>query len=165
MKPGDHPDFFRFPAPEGRSRESSIRLDRAGRFWHDGELVSHAGMAKAFATWISRHPDDGRFILSNGYDWTYFSVEDAPFFITRVTPDGDQLKVQLSDGTEELLDLETLCEGADAALFARVKAGAYQARFTQSAQIALAPLLVEDADGRVLLAVGERRLDIPARNA
>ena len=39
MKPGDHPEFFRFPAPEGRSRESTILLDREGRFWHDGELV------------------------------------------------------------------------------------------------------------------------------
>lgn len=165
MKPGDHPEFFRFPPPEGRSRESTIHLDKNGRFWHDGEPVEHAGMAKAFAAWISKHPDDGRFILTNGYDWTYFSVEDTPFFITRVIPEPGQVVVELSDGTAETLDLETLSEGAESALFAQVKAGAYAARFTQSAQLGLAPLLVEDSSGRVLLEVGQRRYAIPARKA
>src|SRR5205809_4885030 len=80
MRPGDHPEFFRFPAPEGRSRESSIVLDREGRFHHNGALVEHPGMARAFASWIDLHPDDGRFILNNGYDWSYFRVEDVPFF-------------------------------------------------------------------------------------
>ncbi len=64
MKPGDHPEFFRFPAPEGRSRESTIRLDGRGRFWHDGALVEHAGLA-AGASLVDRpaprrrplHPD------------------------------------------------------------------------------------------------------------
>src|SRR5580704_9868593 len=81
VKPGDHPDFFRFPAPEGRSRESSIRLDANGHFWHDGAPVEHLGLADALHGWISRHPDDGRYILTNGYDWTYFSVDDAPYFV------------------------------------------------------------------------------------
>ena len=42
MKPGDHPEFFRFPAPEGRSRESEIRLDAEGHFHDHGERVEHA---------------------------------------------------------------------------------------------------------------------------
>ena len=70
MKPGDHPEFFRFPAPEGRSRESTIRLDAEGRFHHEGNVVEHPKLAEAFHTWIARHPDDGRYILTNGYDWT-----------------------------------------------------------------------------------------------
>src|SRR5512138_1092762 len=81
MKPGDHPEFFRFPAPEGRSRESTIRLDAEGRFWHEQLLVEHRKLAAAMHTWISRHPDDGRYILTNGYDWTYFTVEDAPYTV------------------------------------------------------------------------------------
>src|SRR5690606_42127086 len=35
-------------------------------------------MARSFAAWMDRHPVDGRFILNNGYDWTYLEVEDAP---------------------------------------------------------------------------------------
>jgi len=79
MKPGEHPDFYRLAPPPGTSRESTIFLDAEGRFWHDGELVVHPSLESALHTWIARHPDDGRFILTNGYDWTYFRVEDAPF--------------------------------------------------------------------------------------
>ena len=57
MLPVEHPEFFRRPPPPGQSRESSIRLDADGRFWHAGELVRHPGMQAAFATWIRRHPD------------------------------------------------------------------------------------------------------------
>src|SRR5690606_13637499 len=78
VKPADHPEFFLRPPPPGRSRESTLRLDREGRFWHDGRRVEHPGMARSFAAWMDRHPVDGRFILNNGYDWTYLEVEDAP---------------------------------------------------------------------------------------
>jgi hypothetical protein len=119
MKPGDHPDFFRLPAPEGRSRESSIVLDAEGRFWHEGAPVSHRGMARAFASWIGRHPDDGRYVLNNGYDWSYFRVEDAPFFVERVElePATNTLMLELSDGTREALDPAALSLGRGGARF------------------------------------------------
>src|SRR5580704_11018271 len=104
MKPGDHPEFFRFPAPQGASRERTIRLDAEGRFFHEGALVEHPGLAAAMHTWIRRHPDDGRFILSNGYDWTYFTVEDAPYFVRGVREDGANLVLALSDATEHRWD-------------------------------------------------------------
>ena len=105
MRPGDHPDFFRLPAPEGRSRESTLRLDREGRFLHEGELVTHRGMARAFASWIARHPDDGRFILTNGYDWTYFTVEGTPYFVEGVRAGEDGPVLVLFDGSEEAPDI------------------------------------------------------------
>ena len=74
------------PAPEGRSRESTIRLDADGRFFHEGERVEHPGLEAAMHTWIARHPDDGRYILTNGYDWTYFTVDDVPFFVPGAGP-------------------------------------------------------------------------------
>ena len=86
VRPSEHPEFFRLPAPEGRSRESTIRLDAEGHFFHDGAPVEHAKLADAMHTWIARHPDDGRYILSNGYDWSYFTVEDAPFVVRSVQP-------------------------------------------------------------------------------
>src|SRR3954468_16729478 len=79
MKPGDHPDFFRFAPPPGASRESAIVLDREGRFWHEGERVEHPALERALRGWIARHPDDGRLILTNGYDWCYFRAEGAPY--------------------------------------------------------------------------------------
>src|SRR5688572_29087087 len=111
MKPGDHPEFFRLPPPPGQSRESGIVLDAEGRFWHRGERVQHPRMEAAFATWIRRHPDDGRYVLSNGYDWSYFEVQGTPFFVRGVAAEPAGLRLTLSDGSEELLDPTTLRVG------------------------------------------------------
>jgi uncharacterized protein len=147
MKPGDHPEFFRFPAPEGRSRESTLVLDAEGRFHHDGAIVEHPKLAEALHTWIARHPDDGRFILTNGYDWTYFTVEDVPFFVRSIEArDGDAILV-LSDGTREPLDPSTLRVGPRGELYLKVKAGAFDspfdAKMTRFAQNQLEPFLSE----------------------
>jgi uncharacterized protein len=163
MKPGDHPEFFRFPAHLGASRESTIALDPEGRFFHDGVLVEHPGLAHAMHTWIRRHPDDGRFILSNGYDWVYITVEDAPFFVRRIHREGDRVWLELTDGTREPWDPTHSWIGKGGALYAPVKAssdgGPFRARFTRHAQIALAPLL-QEAGGKVAVELGGRSIII-----
>jgi hypothetical protein len=147
MKPGDHPEFFRFPAPEGRSRESTIRLDGEGRFWHEGNPVEHAKLAQAMHGWVDRHPDDGRYVLTNGYDWTYFTVDDAPFYVRSVRLDGGGATLLLSDGTDEPWDPAASRIGAGEALYTTVKKGhergPFEAKFTRFAQAQLEPVLVE----------------------
>ena len=163
MKPGDHPEFFRLPPPPGRSRESTIVLDRQGRFWHDGELVTHTGMARAFASWIDVHPDDGRFILQNGYDWSYFEVEDVPYFVTSIAVRDGGVTLSLSDGSEELLAPESVSVGDSDAVYLRVKNGRFEARLTPAAQTALAPILHAGEDGEPELWVAGRRHRIGPR--
>lgn len=159
MRPGDHPEFFRFPAPEGRSRESSIVLDAEGRFHHDGALVVHPGLARAFASWLGVHPDDGRFVLNNGYDWSYLRVEDVPFFVLGVREAENEaaLSLQLSDGSESQLDPAALVLGARGALYTTVKDAKFRARFTQAAQIALGPWLVPGENHGIFLEIAGHR--------
>lgn len=163
MKPGDHPDFYRLAPPPGASRESTIVLDREGRFWHDGGRVDRPALEQALRSWISVHPDDGRLILTNGYDWCYFRAEGAPFVVDalRVEPDGS-VTLRLFDGTEEPLDPDTLSLDEEGAAHARVKAGRLDARFSRHAQTQLAPILVE-ADPPTVR-VGEREVKIPVRS-
>jgi hypothetical protein len=145
MKPGDHPEFFRFPAPEGQSRESTIRLDGEGHFWHDGALVDHPRLEEALHTWIARHPDDGRHILTNGYDWTYFTVDDVPFFVRGVRPDeGGALRLQLSNGEEATPTALSIGEGGALYAAVSVKGQSDEARFTRHAQTQLEPFLVDE---------------------
>jgi uncharacterized protein len=178
MKPGDHPEFFRFPPPEGRSRESTLRLDREGRFWHEDRLVEHPGLAAGLHSWISRHPDDERFILTNGYDWTYFTVEDAPFFVRALRFEPQRIVLVLSDGTEEAWDPESSRIGPDGAVYARVKEaaprGPFEAKFTRHAQASLGTVLVDaaaagaepdDPAERVLVRIGDHVHAIAAKNA
>ena len=167
MKPGEHPEFFRFPAPEGRSRESTLRLDGDGRFFHDDALVEHPKLAAALHTWIARHPDDGRFILTNGYDWTYFIVDDVPFFVRSVKQAGpgpaDQTDaiLVLSDGSEEPLEPETVRLGARGDLYLQVKrdakGGPFDAKMTRFAQTQLGPFLSEE-NGEVVLTTRRGRV-------
>lgn len=154
MKPGDHPEFYRLAAPAGRSRESTIVLDASGRFHHEGEPVQHRGLARAFASWIARHPDDGRFILTNQYDWCYFTVEDAPFFVTGVRASAVPVALSLFDGSEEALDPASLRLDDEGILRTRVKGGAFEARFRRSAQLAMEPLLADD--GLAVVIAGTR---------
>jgi hypothetical protein len=166
MKPGEHPEFFRFPAPEGRSRESTIRLDGEGRFFHDDVLVEHPKLRDALHTWIARHPDDGRYILTNGYDWTYFTVDDAPFVVRACDVDAEgHVTLALSNDDRVPLEPDTLEEADDGALYAQVtvKGERWPARFSRYAQAGLAPALIEE-DGRVGLR-GVSGLVVPRRRA
>ncbi len=152
--------FFRALAPPGRSRESTIELDAEGVFWHDGAKVEHAKLAEAMHTWVRRHPDDGRYILSNGYDWTYFRVADAPFVVRAIRPQGDAIELLLSDGTAETWHPETSRIGANGAIYATAKSsaegGPFEAKFTRHAQTSLAPYL-EECDGEVAIRLGGTR--------
>jgi hypothetical protein len=161
MKPGDHPDFYRLAPPPGTSRESTIVLDADGKFWHDGERVDHRPLEKALHSWIARHPEDGRFILTNGYDWTYFKVEDAPYVVRALRPSDDGVLLELSDDSEEPLAPGTLRIGRADALYAAVKDGRFEARFSRHAQTALAPFLREEADGSLRLRIGTRDYPVP----
>jgi hypothetical protein len=145
MKPADHPDFYRLAPPPGASRESTIVLDREGRFHHDGARVDHPALERALRAWIARHPDDGRLILTNGYDWCYFRAEDAPFVVDalHVEP-GGAVTLRLFDDSDDPLDPSTLSVGDGGVVYARVKGGRFDARFSRHAQTQLAPLLIHD---------------------
>jgi hypothetical protein len=91
--------------------------------------------------------------LNNGYDWSYFQVEDVPFFVLGVREREGRLVLSLSDGSESPLDPGSLQVGAGEALYTAVKSGKFQARFTPAAQIALSPWLVAAENGEILLEI------------
>lgn len=153
MKPGDHPEFFRLPPPAGRSRESSIVLKRDGRFFHEGAPVTHPGMRQAFASWLTRHPDDGRHILSNGYDWTYLTVEGASRFVQAVQPAAAGPLVVMLDGERLQLDPEAVGCDPDGQLWLRLP-DSEPACFMPAAQLELSPWLEERAGAVGLLIKG-----------
>jgi len=117
-------------------------------------------MAAAFARWVRRHPDDGRWILSNDYDWCYFTVEDTGYFVLGMTLGEGMPTLRLSDGTSEPLDPQTLTVDDDGVLRVRVKGGGEAARFSRQAQLAIAPLLADDEP--LAIVVGDERYLVEA---
>ena len=145
--PAELDAFYGAPPPPGRSRESRIVLDAEGRFSQDGQPFDHQKLAGAFHRWIGRHPHDGRYILTNGLDWSYFTVTDAPFFVRELNERDGAIELTLSDDSTERLEPSRCRIGGDGALYTQVKRGArggpFEAKFTRHAQNALAPYLAE----------------------
>ncbi len=145
-----------------RLRRTGLRLDREGRWWHEDEPVTHQRLARALSCWLDRL-DDGRFILRLDADrYAYVDVEDAPFQVATLEREGEELWLTLSDGSREPLDATTLAEGPDGALYCRVKAGRFRARFSRIAQQLVAPM-VEESDGAYFLALGQKRWHIESQ--
>jgi hypothetical protein len=96
-----------FPFP-GATRETTIRVDPQGGFWHDGQPVTHPGLARAFAKWVDVDAESGRYILRNDINWAFITVDYAPLVARAAAVDGDGVLLSLSDGESERLDVATL---------------------------------------------------------
>lgn len=130
-------------------RQSGIRLDADGRFWHEGAEVTHHGLKAAFYRWVDRNPD-GRYVLRlDEKRFVYLDVDDAPFAIASLRFEGDRIFVRLSDDSDEELAYDTVqLRGGHA--YAKVKGGRFDARFSGGAFGALGEHL-DDQDGVAML--------------
>ena len=148
-------------------RQSGIRVDREGRFIHEGAEVTHGGLKQALYRWLDRlPPPDGRYVLRlDERRFAYLDVDDTPLVAraARVAPDGAIL-LALSDGAEEALDAETLTVDDAGLLRAWVRGGRLEARLASSAVAALADVFTQ-LDGRPALRVAGQTRPVRARSA
>jgi hypothetical protein len=150
-----------------RLRQSGIRVDREGRFIHQGAEVTHAGLRRALFRWLDRLPSfpDARYVLRlDERRFAYLDVDDTPLVAraARIDPEGT-IWLALSDGAEEALDVETLTVDGAGVLRAWVRGGRLEARLATSAVAALGELLTETPDGRPALRVAGQTVTIPAK--
>jgi hypothetical protein len=128
---------------------SGIRLDPVGKFWHDGELVRHPGIVRAWHRGLERAPD-GRYLVRFGHDWAYIQVDDAPFQVVRALQEEKGIRLRLSNEVEEFLQDRPLGLSEDGVLYCRVM-GDHRARFSRQAQADVGHLLRQQ-DGQFVLA-------------
>jgi len=148
-----------------RLRRSGIRIDREGRFVHEGALVQHEGLRCALFRWLDAEPD-GRVVLRlDARRFANIDVDDTPLVARAARLDGERVLLALSDGAEEALDPATLTVDDAGVLRARVRGGKLEARLGTSAVAALAARLSEEAPGRPTLTLAGRRQEIARRPA
>jgi hypothetical protein len=146
-----------------RLRQTGIRLDREGRFWHEGAVVTHRGFQRALLRWLDRL-DDGRPILRlDEKRYAYVDVEDADLLALSARWRGDRVFLCLNDESEEELDYASLAVGPGHALYCRVRRGRLRARITTPAYYVLAEHIEEAPGGFVLRAAGGQHV-IAARS-
>ena len=145
---------------KGRTRESTIRRDALGRWFHDGEPIEHPLITRAFDRWVSR-ADDGRYCLKNEVDWAYVAIEGPPLFVRSLRVEAlGRIYLRLSDEQEQELDPSTLRQDQDGALYCDARRGTMAARFDRHAMARLQELIEEDEKG-VYLKLGENRVRPP----
>lgn len=137
------------------TRESTIRRDAEGRWFHDGEPIATEAIERAFDRWIDV-ADDGRYVLKNSVNWAYVEIEGAPILVHALAIEPARTLLTLSDGTEEELDARTLRQDERGVLYCDVRNGKLTASFTRAVQHQLAPLVGEDESGIYLELAGAK---------
>jgi hypothetical protein len=161
-----------------RLRHSGLRLDREGRWWHEGQPVEHPRLAAALHRWLDRQ-EDGRYVVrldaettasavgeeqnaggetSDDVRFAYVEVEDAPYVVRSVRTEQERMILRLSDGSEEELEYVSLRVGNGDVLYCRVKRDRFDARLSRNAQLVVAQQVEEgqSESGFVLVAGGGR---------
>ena len=132
-------------------RQSGIRLDGDGRFWHEGAEVVHHGMRAAFWRWLDRNPD-GRWVLRlDERRFVYLDVDDVPYVVRSARWEGERALVRLSDDSDEELSYDSVHLRAGGQPYCRVKGGRFEARVSTLAWNTLA----ERIDDGALRAAGK----------
>ncbi|MEZ4462841.1 MAG: DUF1285 domain-containing protein [bacterium] len=133
-------------------RLERIALDRFGRWTHEGLDFENPRVIDLFSRSVQR-TEGGTWVLVIP-PFTYpIEVERTGYFVTAV--DAVEGTIALSDGTSEVLDLDTLAYEGEGSLYCDVKGGRFEARFLRHAYYALADLLEEHEGSLVLRWRGE----------
>ncbi len=137
-----------------RFRQVGLRLDRAGRIWHEGEEITHPRLRRALLGWLDVRDDGRDLVRLDATRYAYIDVEDAHLRAVSARWDGDRVWLVLDDETEEELAYATLAAGPGGALYCRVRGGRLRARFTTAAYHVLAQRIEETEAGFALRAAG-----------
>jgi hypothetical protein len=131
-------------------QNSEIRFGRDGRWYADGEPIANARIADLFSRHLQRAPD-GSYVLRIGDEEAAVIVDDTPYVVTAVEPDGaGALFVRVNDGSREALDPHTLHVGANDVVYCRVKRGSERARFLRAAYYQLSAYIAAAGERFVL---------------
>jgi hypothetical protein len=137
-----------------------LRIDHDGLWFHDGAEVTHAGILANLRAGLQA--DEQGHYLQIGPVRVPVDVEDTPFVVDRVEPDGDKLMATLNDGSREPLALPTLRVDERAIPRCRVKEGRFDARLSRAATYQLLQHVEPpEGDRSAALAVGGRRYRVP----
>ena len=148
-------------AREGEWTLPRLRVDVNGD-WFDGELpITHEGIVASLRANLRRGAE-GYFIQTRVR--IPVDVEDVPWIVVRVEPEGDRLRAILNDESEERLEPASIRLGRGDVPYCPVKGGLFEARLSRAATFQLLALAdYDERTGRGTLEIGGQRF--PLRRA
>ena len=141
-------------------RPFGLRLHHDGSWTHDGQPIWNRKLRAAFDRSVRYLPDEDCFVVQLAHFRGQIEVEEAPFFVRDF--DAPSGKIVLSDGTREVLDLDSLhVSPRDGAYLCRVKRfqrdDGVLARFQHAAHAEFQNAIDEGRDGPVVRIAGRPR--------
>ncbi|GAA4014357.1 DUF1285 domain-containing protein [Sphingomonas swuensis] len=129
---------------------SGMRIDREGRWWHEGRRIERDALVRLFASVLRREPD-GRHVLVTPVEKLDIDVELAALRVVAMTFEGDgeerRIAFQLNDGEAVILGPDHPLSFRDGMPLVNARGG-IEASFERPVYYELAELaLLEDPPG------------------
>ncbi|HYS91887.1 MAG TPA: hypothetical protein VEL48_00535 [Candidatus Acidoferrales bacterium] len=138
-----------------------LRIDRDGGWFHEDEEVTHEGILASLRAALQ--VDATGHFIQIGPVRVPVEIEDAPFSVVRLEPEGDGFTLTLNDLSREPLDPTSLRLGAGDVPYCRIKDGKFEARFSRAAAWQLLQHMEPGAaDAPATVTVGGRRYPLGA---
>jgi uncharacterized protein len=143
---------------------AELRLDREGRWWFEGDAVTHPRVKALFHRSLvqvnleretaphSERGEGGKWALSVGR-YTYpVTVEDTGLFVEGIALGREGAALSLSNGGEAMLDLSTVTYSGTGGLYCEVDG--VKARFKHGAYHELLGECLREEEGMAVLRLG-----------
>jgi hypothetical protein len=149
------------PQPhEPENRVWHYFIDSDGHLWHEGAEFDDPETLNLFMKKMERLADGRCHVLCQGEE-CLITAEDVPYVVQDVEVHAKAVLLKFPGGYEESLDPETLFVGAHNVLYAKVRDGAFTARFNRKSYLDLAKHIQYDSYKDVFyLTVDNRRYPI-----
>ncbi len=134
-------------------RQTGIRLDSNGRFWHEGQEITHKRLRLALLRWLDKLPTGQTILRLDEKRYAFIDVDDCDLLVCSVSWQGDDLFGRLNDETTERIFLQSLSTGPQGAIYCHVRQQKLVARFSTKAQQLLSPR-IEERKGRAAIFAG-----------
>jgi uncharacterized protein len=148
-----------FPLNDPGMPPCFIFIDNEGRWFHKGAEMIHREIIRFFYDHMELD-GSGRYVIRWGEECCFLEVQDTAFVVQKVgfQEDGgiQELRLYLSDDTQEALLPETLFVGKANVLYCTVKHGKFPARFHRPAYYQLAEFVKEENGGFYLPLNGKK---------
>jgi hypothetical protein len=129
-----------------------IKIDKDGLWYYNGAHMFRKEILNVFFKHL-KIDECGRYLIELGAERCYLNVEDTAFIVEAVFKtrnsghDREQIEVLLSDGSCEILEMNSLQKGKNNVPYCRIKEGKFTARFSRKSYYQLAEFIEQSEDG------------------
>ena len=136
--------------------ENEIRIDKEGNWFYNSAPIINRNVFLLFSKSLEKD-HTGAYLLRIDQETSPVIVEDTPFVVVDALKDGDVLKIQLNDETQEVLDFGSFYIDKNNVPYCAVKDGRFSARFLRKAYYRITEYFEQDEEDRFFVTLADEK--------